>query len=193
VDTQVKMAEIPDRARNFLHVGRLARTAPRDVAGLLRAFESIPADAGDPLQLVVVGGGDRLAELRALAARSPARERIRLVGEQESRPWLQWGHVLVQPSFAEGMSNALLEGMAAGLACVAYDIPPNRETLDGGSAGELVPVGDVEALAGHLSGLAREPGRARRLGCLARERAIAEFRIERVRDRLLAIYSELAP
>jgi glycosyltransferase involved in cell wall biosynthesis len=155
VDTQVKMAEIPDRARNFLHVGRLARTAPRDVAGLLRAFETIPPDPLDPAQLVVVGGGDRLDEIRTLAARSTARERIRLVGEQESAPWLQWGHVLVQPSFAEGMSNALLEGMAAGLACVAYDISPNREALDDGRVGELVPAGDVDALAARLGALAR--------------------------------------
>ena len=105
---------------------------------------------------------------------------------------MQWGHVLVQPSFAEGMSNALLEGMAAGLACVAYDIPPNREALGGGSAGELVPVGDVESLADRLTGFAREPGRARRFGDLGRERAVAKFRIERIRDRLLAIYSDLS-
>jgi glycosyltransferase involved in cell wall biosynthesis len=218
VATEGKQADIPERARHFLHVGRLARTAPRDVAGLLRAFESVPVDpagamgpagaggpagAADPAgaagpagpaELVVVGGGERLEELRALAARSPARERIRLVGEQEAAPWLQWAHVLVHPSFAEGMSNALLEGMAAGLACVAYDIPPNRETLGEaltGSAGELVPVGDVAALAGRLTALASQPGRARRLGRLARERAVAEFRIESVRDRLLGVYAEL--
>ena len=47
----------------------------------------------------------------------------------------------------EGMSNSLMEAMAAGIPCLASDIPPNRELIDHEKTGLIFPVGDGPAIA----------------------------------------------
>ena len=182
--------ELPEKAAHFLHLGRLSRTAPRDFTGLVRSFEQVAADV-PAAELARVGGGDRFAAIRYLAAASSARSRIHVPGQQSAAPWLSWAHCLVQPSYVEGMSNAILEGMAAGLACVAYDIAPNRETLGDGTAGVLIPVRDHSGLAAALRSLATEPGLARAWGKRARDRAEQNYDIEKIAARILELYGKM--
>lgn len=103
---------------------------------------------------------------------------IRLAGMvDDPRPWLAAADVFALPSHAEGLSNALLEAMASGLAVVASDIPANREALDAGTAW-WHPPGDVGALAGALrAALADGPGRARH-GSASRTRAVDRFGLD---------------
>lgn len=183
--------ELPDIASHFLYLGRLANTAPRDIRGLIRAFEMASARVPH-IELALVGGGDQLNEVRAVAAASSAAARIQLPGYQDGRTWRSWAHCLIQPSFVEGMSNALLEGMADGLACVAYDIPPNREALGDGSSGLLVPVGDHHRLAEALCSLATERGVARAWGERARARAERTYDIKAIAHRAIDLYRTLA-
>jgi glycosyltransferase involved in cell wall biosynthesis len=113
------------------------------------------------------------------------------VGQQSSSDWLAWAHCLVQPSFFEGMSNALLEAMAAGLACVAYDIPPNREALADGTAGELVPVGRIDELGEAMSRLATTSGTAARIGAAAHARAAAWYDVNTIAARVCSAYGSV--
>lgn len=104
---------------------------------------------------------------------------------------MNWAHVVVQPSFIEGMSNALLEGMAYGRACVAYDIPPNNEALANGAAGLLVAPGDRCALSDAMASLASTSGLARLWGERARERASSVYDIQVVTRQLSTEYEGL--
>lgn len=181
---------LPERASRFLYLGRVARTAPRDVVGLIEAFSTVAERVGEA-ELAIVGGGDQLDAARKIAESSAARGRIRLVGYGETEQWMSWAHTLVQPSLFEGMSNALLEGMAYGLACVAYDIPPNREALAKGVAGMLVPPLDRRALAEAMASLASSPGLCRLWGERARKRAEAVYDIGVVARRIVVLYEDL--
>lgn len=183
-------ATVQEKATRFLYLGRLARTAPRDVEGLIAAFADFSADSAS-VELAIVGGGENLERVATLAARSPAANRIRVIGHAPREPWLSWADVFVLPSFVEGMSNALLEGMAHGLACIAYDIPPNREALDGGSAGVLIPVGDRARFGEAMKRLATEVGLARDLGERARRRAESVYDIRTVTARLREAYARI--
>lgn len=79
----------------------------------------------------------------------------------------------------------VLEYMAVGLCPVASDLGQIRDLLHGGTRGVLVPAGDAAALAEALVGLARQPGRAARLGEAARAHVLAEHSWQRNADRVL--------
>lgn len=176
-------------ARRFLYLGRL--TPDREFGTLLQAFEAVASRVPDA-EFALVGSGPLEEEVRgALARLSRAAARTRMVGHSPPAPWLEWADVLVLPSRSEGMSNALLEAMAAGRACVATDVPPNREVLDGGRLGLLTRAGEAEAMAGALLRLAAVPGEAARLGHAARRRVAEVYDVGRVADRYMELYGEM--
>lgn len=182
---------LPPKATRFLYLGRLAQTAPRDVHGLVQAFAGM-ARTRAGCELAIVGEGDRLAEVREFVSAHANAAHVQVPGLADGAVWRRWAHCLVQPSFVEGLSNALLEGMSSGLACVANDIPPNREALDNGRAGILVPVGDRKALKEALEALAAQPGLARSWGARGRLQAETRYDMRKVASRAIDIYRELS-
>ena len=79
--------------------------------------------------------------------------------------------IAVLPSRSEGMSNALLEYMAAGRPVVATAVGAAPELIEDGVHGLLVPPGDAARLAEAINRLLWQPRLARRLGDAARRRA----------------------
>jgi glycosyltransferase involved in cell wall biosynthesis len=98
--------------------------------------------------------------------------------------------VFVLASRAEGMPNALLEAMAAGVACIATDIPGSRDVLAGGG-GRLVPLDDLAALRAALDELADSPDLRAKLGAEARDLVERDFSLASVADRYLDAYARL--
>jgi glycosyltransferase involved in cell wall biosynthesis len=99
--------------------------------------------------------------------------------------------VAVLPSRAEGMSNAVLEYMAAGRPIVATAVGATPELLADGEHGLLVPPGDPAALAAAIGKLLRQPELARRLGAAARRRARERYSREAMVRRFEAFYASL--
>lgn len=177
--------------RRFLYLGRLSTNTQRDVPGLLQAFDLVASEYPDA-ELAVVGGGDLLSDTRQRASVCRHASRIRVTGPGDAGEWLQWADCFVLPSRREGMSNALLEAMAAGLPCIAYDIGPNREVLDDGQAGCLVPLDDVQSLAAAMLRMARDESVARQHARAGVKRVAAHYSIEAVTSSCLALYESLA-
>lgn len=180
----------PAAARRFLYLGRLSTNTQRDVPTLIAAFDRL-AQTYPEVELALVGGGDLLESTRGLAALCAARHRIHLPGFADPEPWLAWADVFVLPSRKEGLSNALLEAMAAGLACIANDIPPNREVLADGAAGVLVPVGDVDRLYASLQRMVTEVGHCQAMRAAALTRVRAAYGIDIVAAQYVALYQRL--
>jgi len=178
------------KVKAFLYMGRLSTNTQRDVPTLIKAFDRV-ATAHPDLELAIVGGGELLEETRRLAEACAARDRIHLPGFGQPEKWLAWADCFVLPSRREGMSNALLEAMAAGLPCIANDIPPNREVLDDGNAGVLVPVEDCEALEAAMRCMVEDAEMARRFALKARERVERCYTIKAVADRYARFYESL--
>ena len=75
-------------------------------------------------------------------------DRLIFVGKQDNAiPYIKNFDIGVLTSDSEGFSNALLEYMACGVASVATDVGGNRELIQNGKTGVLVPKGEPEALA----------------------------------------------
>ncbi len=85
----------------------------------------------------------------------------------------QEGQIFVLSSTEEGMSNALMEAMAAGMPIVATSVGGNQETL--GDCGLLVPPNDVDALASAITQFLAKPDLAKDKGESARSRARSLF------------------
>ncbi len=83
--------------------------------------------------------------------------------------------IFVLPSYSEGLSNALMEAMAAGCACIASDVGGNAFLIQNGISGFLFPTGDREALAAHIRRLVEDPAKREALGSSARKRIIEYF------------------
>ena len=123
--------------------------------------------AGVDVVVDVVGEGRDRGRLAAAAADVGVGDRVRLVGRLsplEVRERLWAADVFVLPSVSEGISNAVLEAMATGMAVVTTDCGGMTEVVDDGVEGLVVPVRDPVALAEALGRLAADPGLRDRMG-----------------------------
>jgi glycosyltransferase involved in cell wall biosynthesis len=83
--------------------------------------------------------------------------------------------IFVLPSYSEGLSNALMEAMASGCACIASDVGGNAFLIQNGVSGFLFPAGDREAIAAHIRRLIEDPAKRQSLGEGARKRIEEKF------------------
>lgn len=97
--------------------------------------------------------------------------------------------IFVLPSHSEGLSNALMEAMASGCACIASDVGGNRFLVEDGASGFLFPVGDRVKLKTSLSLLLGDRALRERLGTAARERIATMFDWTIVGDRYRVLFS----
>ena len=127
------------------------------------------------LRLVLAGDGPLRADCEATLRDAGMADLAWFAGERSDVPDVMRGlDCFVLPSLAEGISNTILEAMASALPVVATAVGGNADLVVRGRTGEIVPVGDVAAMAAALLALARdrplaaERGRAGRLSVIER-------------------------
>jgi glycosyltransferase involved in cell wall biosynthesis len=172
-----------------LSMGRLA--AQKSLPVLFQAFAGALMDCPN-LYLLVLGDGPQRTALEILAQSLNIAEHVTFAGNQaDVRPYLGAADLFALPSASEGISNALLEAMSAGLACLATPVGGNPEVLDGGRCGLLLPVGDVIAWSKALVELGQSAPMRERLAKAARERIRIEYDFDVVGARYECLYAEL--
>jgi glycosyltransferase involved in cell wall biosynthesis len=119
--------------------------------------------------LLLVGDGPARRSTEALVRRDGLTARVHFLGERSDVPsCLRAADLFVFPSYTEGLPNALLEAMAAGLAVVTTDIPGCRDLITHEREGLLVPSGSPSAFAAAITRLLEDPALGQRLGQAAR-------------------------
>lgn len=168
------------------YVGRIAKQ--KRVPDLIWALQLLQ-QLRDRTSFVVVGDGPERQKSLDLAKHMKCDHLVRFVGHREDASrFFGLFDVFWLASDFEGMSNSLMEAMAAGVPVVAGDIPPNRELIDHGKTGYLVPVGDSKAFAQHADRLLADDELRRKISDTARERMRAEFSVERMVERYGEVY-----
>jgi len=100
------------------------------------------------VKLVIVGDGPQRRDLEGLIEDQKLGQAVHLAGYQSSlTAWYESADLLALSSDQEGFANVLVEAMRSGLPVVSTDCGGPREILEDGEFGQLVPVGDVDALA----------------------------------------------
>jgi glycosyltransferase involved in cell wall biosynthesis len=193
VDLERFLAVPPlDPAAPPRRVGAVANLRP--VKGLdvfVRAAAAVGAGHPDAV-FRVAGEGELRPALERQVAEAGLAGRFTFAGSVDDVPaFLAGVDVAVLSSRAEGMSNALLEYMAAGRAVVATAVGASGRLIEDGVHGLLVPPDDPDRLAGAIAALLRDPARAARLGAAARQRARECYGREAMVRRFERFYQEL--
>lgn len=171
-------------------VGRLEGRKGQDQ--LLTATATMVARAnGNAPQVIVVGDGPTRQALEVQARELGIAGTVHFLGGlADVRPALRAMDLFVLPSREEGMSNAILEAMAAARAVVATDVGGNGEIIDDGRTGVLVPGGDCDAMAAAILGLLADGDTRQRLAVTARTDVTAKFGARASVARLERLYEE---
>lgn len=188
LDSQIDLLQIPngvdvdafqpgppipdDGPLQLICVGRLIERKGQH--HLIEAVKRL-ADEGVDVVLSLVGTGDSQEDYQHLARRLGVSEQVRFVGyipREEIPAHYAAAHVFVSPSYNEGMSIAVLEGLAAGLPVVATITGGTEELITPNVNGLVFDWADIDTLAAHLRMLATDRALARRMSIAARERAL---------------------
>jgi glycosyltransferase involved in cell wall biosynthesis len=109
--------------------------------------------------------------------------------QQDVTPWLRAADLFVLPSYAnEGVPQAVLQAMMAGLPVVSTTVGAIAEAVDNGVTGRLVAPRDSAALRTALAELLAAPETAATMGRAGRQRALAHFSREAMLDRMESIF-----
>ena len=129
----------------LLGVGRL--TEQKDFTTLIETFDKLTDDID--ARLIILGEGEKRNELTSLIQSKGLSNKVSMPGYVKNPfPYMKQADVFVLSSAWEGFGNVIPEALACGTPVVSTDCKSGpREILDHGKYGELVDVGDSEALA----------------------------------------------
>jgi glycosyltransferase involved in cell wall biosynthesis len=148
IDEEIPLRLFSPEAPNFVAVGRLSE--PKNYSDLVDAFAIVRKST--PCRLVILGEGEKRGELEAQIKRLGLFEDALLPGFIGNPfPYVRAADCFVSSSKREGLPGAMIQALACGATIVSTDCHSGpREILDDGRYGVLVPVGDIDALAGAM-------------------------------------------
>jgi glycosyltransferase involved in cell wall biosynthesis len=162
-------APLPDTGGRpvILHVANMSHPVKRQ-EDLLAALVELRAHGVDA-HAFLVGDGPRRPELEQRARELGLEDRAHFLGYRQDVPAL-CGHAAVGVlcSAAEGLSNAIMEGMAASLPMVVTDVGGNTDLVEHRARGLVIPPRDPRALASAITWVLEHPEAAARMGEAAR-------------------------
>lgn len=181
----------------FVTIGRAV--AKKGFDDLLEALGRLPSTLN--WRLTHIGGGEKLKALQAQAQALELDDRIIWAGpkaQDEVIAALRAADLFVMPSKEagdgdrDGLPNVVMEAASQGLPIVATDFAGIPEFVRDGVEGQLVPPGDVAALAVALGELAGAPGKRAMLGEAAYARLTEAFSAQAGLDRVAAMLKRSA-
>ncbi|MBI5728717.1 MAG: glycosyltransferase family 4 protein [Candidatus Magasanikbacteria bacterium] len=145
---------ISENTKIIITVSRLVKK--NGLEDLLLASALLPANT----HLVILGGGERQPSLERLSAQLGLTKRVHFLGEIAHRnipPYLWGSDVFCRPSLSEGLGNAFLEAMAAGVPVVATAVGGIPDFLKDGETGLFCQAANAEDIAQKIERVLTDP------------------------------------
>jgi glycosyltransferase involved in cell wall biosynthesis len=193
--SEFELREAPPRSPSArLRIVSVARLVPhKRVADGIRALGQLLSRGVDAEYRIVSDGPER-ANLEALRGELRLEDRVQFLGflpRAAVIAELMASDVLLHPSEAEGFGIAVIEGMAAGLPVVVAESGGVKDIVEHGNFGYLYEPGDIEAIVGYISQLAKEPARRQLFGRVARSVAETRFSWENHMAQMYRVWDEV--
>lgn len=180
---------IPDNVSLITMVGRL--TEAKNYPMLLRTARRC-REKNLGAHFVIVGHGEKEAELKVIAESLGVRERVHFLGLRTDVPEiLAVSDIFCYTSNWEGFPNALLEAMASGLPVITTDFDGAKELVAGPDVGTVVPRNDVEAAVTAIERYLEDPAQTQTIGQNAQRFVQSTFSISRMVKRTIQFYQRL--
>jgi glycosyltransferase involved in cell wall biosynthesis len=161
----------------------------KDYPTFIRAAQIILSRRKDVL-FIAIGGGKNLERCKQLI--SPVEEGFRFLGERKDVEGLVAQlDIGVLCTFTEGISNSVMEYMAAGKPVVVTDGGGSRELVVNEQTGFLIPPKDANAVAEKIELLLDNHNLAIRLGAAGKRRIIREFSLEQLAARTVTAFKNV--
>lgn len=163
----------------------------KGVGDLVKIAQSLKIDGPD-VRVVLVGQPDSgnpssipeetLLEWHAAGI-------IEWLGHKDNMPDLfAQAHIVVLPSYSEGVPKSLMEAAAMKKPLIATDLPGCREIVQHGRNGFLVPPGDLKALKEAITRLVQDQYLRKTMGSVGRQIVLERFSDHVINEQILAIY-----
>ncbi len=179
-------APVGEASYDFVYLGRMV--SEKGVDTLIQAFARVVRQADAKPRLLLIGDGDRMAQVQALARTLGVEDSVHFAGRQSGQGLVDWvgqGAVGIVPSaWEEPMGGVAIELMAAGRGLIVSERGGLAECA--GDAGLLFPNGDADALADCMRRILAEPQLRHMLGQRALLRA-ERFAPERFIDQYIEL------
>lgn len=138
--------------------------------------------------LLILGTGTEEKKLKQIAGAN-----VRFEGNVDDvTPYLCASDIFVLPSSTEGLSNALLEAMASGLASIATSVGGATDLIEDGKNGILIPPDDPQTLLAALLTMLSDSDRRMQFGVNGRSFIEKNYSLSAVADKLNALYRNFA-
>jgi len=189
--TRFGPAAASSKGRELVTVGTLAMLRPEKGLPQLVEAAAIVARSAPRARFVIWGEGPLRGQLEARIRILGVAGTVEMPGATRSPDKvLKECQIFVLPSTSEACSNVILEAMATGLPVVATRVGGTPALVEDRLTGLLVPPGNAEELAQAILRLVEAPETAAQMGAQGRRRALAEFGMGRMLERVDAFYCQ---
>jgi glycosyltransferase involved in cell wall biosynthesis len=181
--------EFQEFSKEKLVVTLLANLRPiKNIRCFLKAARTV-AEEREDVVFLILGSGEEEIALKKYADELEINDQIYWAGSvSEPAPYLKQSRVGCLSSDSEGLPNAVVEYMAAGLPVVATAVGGIPEVLVDGETGFLVDKGDADSLARHIIDLLNNPERRATMGAAGRQRVEQHFSLDTQMQALKQLY-----
>jgi len=192
-DTSLRSFGLPaNQSLQFVTIVANLRHPVKDHPTFLRAAR-IVRESHPEARFIIAGEGELLDNLKRRAADLGLADSTFFIGRCEKiAELLALSSVCVLSSRAEGLSNSILEYLAAERPVVATRVGGAHELVAEGATGYLVPPGDERAMASSINRLLADTGLAQRMGKAGRVAVIEKFSEEAQLTNTEKLYEDLA-
>ena len=162
----------------------------KNIETLVSAWETVQKNI-DSVHLLILGDGCEKEKLKNLIGKVKARDTVTLYGfvpHEIVNKFLLASDLFVLPSQKEGCSNALLEAMAARLACIAINCKGNQEIITNGINGILIDDSNPAFLAEAIINLIKDGPKRKKIGEQAYLTTQKYFSIDKTVLRYINLY-----